>query len=118
MLYGERYDVYSAGTEPGSLNPYAVRALAELGYDLSAHRSKHLEEFMEQDMDVVVTVCDSARENCPWFPGGRQRIHHSFPDPAALSGSDEEKMAGVREIRDRIKDWLVDVFGGTEVKAE
>jgi arsenate reductase (thioredoxin) len=111
MLYGDRYDVYSAGTHPGVVNPYAVRALAELGYDLAGHRSKHIEEFLEREIDVVVTVCDSARENCPWFPGGKERIHHSFPDPAALGGSDDEIMAGVREIRDRMREWLVDVFG-------
>jgi arsenate reductase len=112
MLYGDRYEVYSAGTVPGTMNPYAVKVLAELGYDLLGHRSKHIDEFMEQDLDYVVTVCDSAKEACPYFPGGKHQMHRSFPDPAALSGSDEEVLESVREIRESIKKWLVDTFGG------
>lgn len=116
MLYGERYEVYSAGTEPGVLNPYAVKVMAELGYDLTAHASKHLEEFLEQEIDYVVTVCDSAKENCPYFPGGKVRVHKSFPDPAAVTGNNEVKLNAVRDIRNGIRAWLEGTFGGDEVK--
>ncbi|MDH7498186.1 MAG: arsenate reductase ArsC, partial [Syntrophomonadaceae bacterium] len=92
-LHGDRYEVYSAGTRPYRVNPYAIRAMAEVGIDITHHRSKGLEEFAGQDFDYVVTVCDSARETCPYFPGGRTRLHHSFPDPAAVQGSDDEVLA-------------------------
>lgn len=110
-MYGDRYEAFSAGTEPSRVNPYVTRAMTEIGIDLSSHRSKHLNEFLEKDIDVVVTVCDNANKACPYFPGSVQRIHHSFPDPSAFKGEDSVIMSGVRAVRDEIKDWITAEFG-------
>ena len=109
-LAGDRYDVFSAGTEPGRVHPYAVRVMAEIGMDISLHRSKNVDEFAGHLMDMVITVCDHAKETCPIFPGGAQKIHQSFEDPSALSGSEEAILAGFRRIRDEIKGWMVSAF--------
>ena len=107
--YGDRYEAFSAGTVPGTLNPYAVRAMAEIGIDISGHRSKDLGEFDEQEMDVLVAVCEGGI--CPLFPWAKEEIHREFPDPANLAGTDEEIMAGIRRIRDEITGWLDATFG-------
>jgi len=109
-MYGDRFDVFSAGTNPGVVNPYAIRAMQELGVDMSSHRSKSVDEFMGQDFDYVVTVCDNARKNCPFFPG-KNVIHRAFRDPAAAKGTKEEVMAVFRQIRDEIQSWLKEQFG-------
>ena len=95
-LYGDRYEAFSAGTEPGRVSTGAIRAMAEIGIDISHHRSKSLTEFLDQEFDYVVTVCDHAKESCPYFPGGKKIIHQSFEDPSALTGTEEEIMAGFR----------------------
>ncbi|GIV95682.1 MAG: arsenate reductase [Herpetosiphonaceae bacterium] len=109
-LAGERIDVFSAGTRPSTVHPLAVRAMAERGIDISQQRSKHLNEFLDQPFDEVITVCDSAAESCPLFPGPARRIHWSFPDPAAAEGSEEERLAVFRHVRDaiesRLRAWL------------
>lgn len=110
QLHGDRYEVFSAGTEPSSVNPYVRKAMAEIGIDLSTHRSKHLSEFTGQEMDFVVTVCDNAQANCPYFPSGTL-VHHSFSDPSQFIGSDDEVMGGVRVVRDEIKSWIIEYFG-------
>lgn len=110
-LYGDRYDVFSAGTEPSIVNPYVIRAMAEIGIDLSTHRSKHLNEFTGKQIDLVVTVCDNAQGNCPYFPGGKT-VHRSFRDPSQFRGTDAEIMFGVREVRDEIQKWIEEYFGG------
>lgn len=103
-------DVKSAGTKPSPVNPLAIRAMAERGIDISRQRSKHLNEFLNQPFDYVITVCDQAAEICPIFPGKAERIHWSFPDPAAVQGTEEEKLAAFREVRDgleqRLHTWL------------
>ncbi len=109
-LFGDRYEPHSAGTSPTGVNPYAIRAMQEVGVDISGHRSKGVEEFLEQTFDQVVTVCDSANEACPFFPGGATRTHQSFPDPSSCEGSDEEIMDCVRRVRDEIKGWIVLTF--------
>ncbi|VBB06453.1 low molecular weight phosphotyrosine protein phosphatase [Lucifera butyrica] len=109
--YGDRYESFSAGTEPGKLNPYVVRAMAEIGIDISGHWSKSLNEFLRDEFDYVVTVCDSAKEGCPYFPGGKKLLHESFPDPSGFTGTDEEIMAGVRTVRDQIQQWITETFG-------
>lgn len=114
-LLGSDYDAFSAGTEPGRVNPYVARAMAEIGLDISCHRSKHLNEFIGRDLDYVVTVCDNAKESCPFFPGGKTVLHHSFRDPSSVKGTDEEIMTGVRQVRDEIKDWILKQFGGKQV---
>jgi arsenate reductase len=105
-LYGDLYEVYSAGTEPGDVSPYAVKVMSEIGIDMGAHRSKGIQEFFGQQFDCVVTVCDHAKEACPYFAAGKKILHRSFEDPSALTGTEEEIMAGFREIRDEIKNWI------------
>lgn len=107
--YGDRYRAFSAGTEPGTLNPYVVGAMAEIGIDISGHRVKDLGEFDEHEMDYLVAVCDSG--TCPLFPWAKEEIHQEFPDPSRLAGTDEEIMAGVRRIRDAITAWIDETFG-------
>ena len=113
--YGDRYAVYSAGTQPSGVNPFAVAAMRDLGIDLSDHRSEHIDQFAVTPMDYVVTVCDSARESCPYLPAKQQNIHHSFEDPSAVDGTDAEKLAAFRRIRDEIKVWLDGTFGASGV---
>ena len=102
---GSRYEVMSAGTQPRGVHPLAVRAMAELGIDISeaaGHHAKSLQTFVGQPMDVVVTVCDDAAEECPFFPGARRQEHWSFPDPSAATGTEEERLAAFRVVRDAI----------------
>jgi arsenate reductase len=110
-LLGDRYEAYSAGTEPGEVNPRAVLALLELGIDISGHRSKHVDEFLDRDFDYVVTVCDQAHEVCPVFPGGKELVHHSFVDPSSKEGKEQERQAAFHKARDEIRDWLFKEFG-------
>jgi arsenate reductase len=105
-LAGERMDIASAGTQPSVVNPLAIQAMRERGIDISGHRSKHLSEFLDQPWDSVLTVCDAAAEHCPVFPGPAQRIHWSFPDPAAAAGSEEQRLQMFREVRDAIEAQL------------
>jgi arsenate reductase len=105
-LAGDRFEVFSAGTKPVGLNQNAVQAMSELGIDISGHRSKSVDEFAGQQFDQVMTVCDNANESCPIFPGGGQRIHHSFEDPGAVPG--EKQLEAFRKVRDQISKWLID----------
>lgn len=111
-LDAERFEAQSAGLEPGVLNPYVVKAMAEVGIDISGKLTKDVFDMIKKGAmySYVVTVCDGASaERCPIFPGVTTRLHWSFPDPAALQGTEEEKMAGTRAIRDaieaKIKEW-------------
>jgi arsenate reductase len=99
-------EVHSAGTKPSQVNPLAIEAMKESGIDISGHRSKSVQEFAAQRFDIVITVCDNARETCPIFPGAPGRIHWSFPDPAAVEGSHEEKLRAFRDVRDGLKQRL------------
>jgi arsenate reductase (thioredoxin) len=110
-LYGDRYLAFSAGTEPSALNPYAVRVMQEIGIDISDHRSKSVDEFIDRDLDYVVTVCDHAKEACPFFPGGRKTIHKGFEDPASAAGAEQEKLELFRRVRDEIREWIQNTFG-------
>lgn len=109
-LHGGLYEAYSAGTEPAGVSSYAVKVMAEIGIDISTHRSKGIQEFLGQQFDCVVTVCDHAKETCPYFPGGKKILHQSFEDPSALSGTEEEVMAGFRRVRDEIRSWIESGF--------
>lgn len=86
--------------------------MAELGIDISSHRSKHVNEFFGMDIDYVITVCDHAKQICPFFPGGKRSMHKGFDDPAAFKGSEDEKIAIFRRVRDEIREWIVETFGG------
>jgi arsenate reductase len=92
--------------EPSGVNPYALRAMAEIGIDMASHHSKSVDEFLGMELDYVVTLCDQARQTCPFFPGGKQSLHKGFEDPAAFSGSQEEKMAVFRRVRNEIRGWI------------
>ena len=96
------YHVASAGTKPSSVRPEAIAVMKELGIDISGQRSKSVSEFEGQSFDYVVTVCDNARDNCPVFAGGAQRIHWSLEDAAAVQGTEEERLAAFRRIRDQL----------------
>jgi arsenate reductase (thioredoxin) len=98
-LAGDRYDVFSAGSRATLVNPYAIRAMDEIGVDISAQFSKTYERYLGQPFDAVITVCDNAADNCPFLPGKYTRIHWSFPDPAAVDG-DAAKQQAFREVRD------------------
>ena len=104
------YEVESAGTKPGHVRPEAIAVMKELGIDISGHRSKSVNEFEGQSFDYVVTVCDNARDKCPVFPAGTERIHWSFEDPAAVQGTEEERLAAFRRIRDQIQERVVQFF--------
>ena len=109
-LLGDRYEGQSAGIEPSRVNPYAIKAMAEVGIDISKHRSKSIEEFRGRNFDYVVTVCDSAREACPFFPG-EVLLHKEFRDPSEFRGTEDEIMRQVRQVRDEIKEWMMKTFG-------
>ncbi len=104
-LAGDHFEVFSAGTHPSQVNPLAIAAMDEKGIDLSLHYSKSVDEFAGQQFDTVITVCDNAQEACPVWPGANT-IHHSFTDPAAAAGSDDERLAVFRRVRDEIETWM------------
>jgi arsenate reductase (thioredoxin) len=109
-VYGENFEVYSAGSNPSTVNPYAVKVLEEVGVDISDNRSKSLKEFEDFEFDYVVTVCGGEGEVCPFFLGGKTYLHESFDDPAAVDGSDHEKINAFRRIRDEITEWIKVTF--------
>src|SRR3972149_138622 len=98
-LYGDKYEAYSAGTEPSIVNLYAIKVMNEIGIDISKHRSKGIEEFQDMKFDYVVTVCDNAKETCPFFPGRREYLHKSFDDPSGFEGEGDNKLAVFRKVR-------------------
>jgi arsenate reductase len=110
-LCGDRFQARSAGVTPTQINPYVAKVMAEVGVDLSSHRSKSIMEFQGVTFDYVVTVCDAARENCPFFPGEIQ-MERSFPDPSAFEGSEDEVLRRVRVVRDEIRGWVEETFCG------
>ena len=103
---GDRFDVESAGTHPSTVRPEAIVVMRELDIDISGHRSKSVEEFSGRHFDYVLTVCDRARDTCPVFFGAARTLHHSFEDPAAVAGSEEERLRAFRRIRDELRAWL------------
>jgi arsenate reductase len=102
-LGGDRFDAFSAGTEATRVRPFAVRAMTELGINISGQQSKTLDRYVDQPFDAVITVCDQANEACPVFFGAKERLHWSFPDPSKATGSEEEQLAVYRQIRDGIR---------------
>lgn len=102
-------EVASASVDPHGLNPDAVAAMAEVGVDISGHTSNHVDEYREQPFDLVVTVCDDARERCPVLPGARRQLHRSFPDPAGATGSADQIRAAFRSTRDQLAAFAADL---------
>lgn len=107
-LAGDRFEVASAGTERTRVHPLAIAAMRELGIDLAGHTSKTLDAFTGERFDHVITVCDRANESCPIFPGAAERLHWGFDDPSAATGSDAERLAAFRTVRDAIRERLSD----------
>jgi len=109
-MASERFEVESAGVSPSRVRPEAIAVMRALGIDISSHRSKPVDEFINQHFDYVITVCDNAREQCPVFPTTTKRIHWSFDDPAAAPGDEAARLIVFRrvrdEIRERLRDWL------------
>ena len=105
-LAGDRFEAYSAGTEATYVRPLAIRAMDEVGVDITSQESKTLERYLEEPFDYVITVCDDANEACPFFPGARNRLHWSFEDPSRAGGSEEERLAIFRKVRDEIRERI------------
>ncbi|MCY7375620.1 MAG: arsenate reductase ArsC [Pyrinomonadaceae bacterium] len=104
---GDTFEVKSAGVEPSQVRDEAIKAMGEIGIDISGHRSKSADEFTGQQFDYIITVCDNAKETCPVFPGNATRIHQSFEDPPPTTAGDyESRLAVFRRVRDEIRDWL------------
>ena len=109
--YGDRYDVASAGTEQTRVRPLAIQAMDEMGIDISDQASQTIDAVTrDSTFDVVVTVCDAAREACPYFPARTQNLHHAFEDPSRADGTNEERLAVFRRVRDELADWIDDTF--------
>ena len=105
-IFQDAFEVFSAGTVPSIVRSEAIKVLAEIGIDISNNRSKSVLEFEGREIDYVLTVCDNAKENCPYFPAKTKLIHHAFPDPAAIEGNEEVKLEAFSRVRDQIKDYL------------
>lgn len=114
-MAGDRFEVASAGTEQTHVRPQAIKVMAEKGIDLGAHTSKTLDRFLHEPWGFVITVCDSANEACPVFPAAATRLHWSFPDPSRATGTETEKLAVFRQVRDmiaaRLTEWLQSAKG-------
>lgn len=104
--YSNNWQAFSAGTEQTRVKPLAIEAMAEDDIDITHHTSKTFEQFLDRDLDYVVTVCDSANESCPYFPGAAKRVHAGFEDPSDVTGSHEEQLQAFIETRNKIKKWL------------
>jgi arsenate reductase (thioredoxin) len=100
------FEIYSAGTHPSLVRTEAIKVLREVGIDISGNRSKSVDEFANEEIDYVLTVCDNAKENCPYFPAKAKLIHHNFEDPAVVAGDEETRLAGFRKVRDEIENYL------------
>jgi arsenate reductase len=115
---GAGFEVFSAGTKPSAVRPEAITVMSEIGIDIAGHRSKSVDEFSGQAFDYVVTVCDNARDSCPVFPAGSERMRWSFEDPAAVQGSEQERLAAFRRIRDliheRVRAFVLERGAGTQ----
>ncbi len=107
-IAGDKYEVESAGTIASFVRPQAIAVMREIGIDISGHRSKSLDEFLDQHFDYIITVCDNANQTCPIFPGKASRIHWSFEDPAEATGTEDELIAVFRRVRDAIKQRIID----------
>jgi len=132
-FYGEKYEVFSAGSNPTQINPLAIKVMAEIGIDISKQVSKSIEQFRDKEIDLVVSVCQSsAKLTCSLcsspivmgrpeiintsIPGGKHYLHHGFNDPSEVDGSEDEKIAAFRRTRDEIKKWIFDSFSDLKIE--
>ncbi len=111
--FGDRYEAYSAGTESRGVHPLTRAVLEEMGVDTSGLHSKTIDTYRDVEFDYVVTVCDHAKETCPYFPNARIRLHASFEDPSAAEGDEDVRLSAFRRTRDAIDAWLRESFGGS-----
>ena len=109
-MAGDRFEVYSAGVKPTVVNPLAIKVMAEIGIDISKHRSKSVMEFIDRSFDYVITVCGNAQKTCPVFPGEHEKIHWDMEDPAAAQGGEEDKLKVFRKVRDEIKNNVLAIY--------
>jgi arsenate reductase len=109
-ICSDEYEIHSAGTKPSIVRPEAIKVLAEMGIDISSNRSKCVDEYADREIEYVLTVCDNAQENCPYFPARTRLIHRSFRDPAEIVGDEETRMAAFRSVRDEIREYLESDF--------
>ena len=109
-LHGDRFEAVSGGTEATRVHPAAIEAMAEIGIDISGHYSKSIDVFEGRRFDSIVMVCDDKQTDCPFFPGGKDYIHHAFDDPAACTGTEAEVLACFRKSRDEIRAWIEQTF--------
>ncbi|PKL69475.1 MAG: low molecular weight phosphatase family protein [Methanomicrobiales archaeon HGW-Methanomicrobiales-1] len=109
--YGDRYEVFSAGTKQAKVSTSAIAVMQEIGIDISHHRSKTLDEFRGVSFDIAVTLCDNAHAICPFIPGAKKTIHQGFADPHMIPGSDKTILDGYRRVRDEIAEWIEGEFG-------
>lgn len=114
-LAGGRFEAYSAGTEATKVRPLAIKAMAEVGIDISDYESKMLDRYLSEPWDYVITVCDQANEACPLFPGGGERLHWSFPDPSKAEGSEEQQLEVYRQVRDDIRAQIDGLLAANEI---
>lgn len=110
-LYGDSYEGYSGGTHPSEINPFAVEIMKEIGIDISDHKAKNVSQFVNDQFDYVITVCDKANETCPFFPTAGARLHKGFEDPSRAMGTDQEILNVFTRVRDDIKEWIEQTFG-------
>ena len=110
QFFSNNYVAFSAGTEPGEVNPYATVVMKEIGVDISSHHSKSVKDFSDKKFDYVITVCDKAKENCPIFTNTEKLVHKSFEDPSTFNGTSEEKLNRFKNVRDEITGWLENKF--------
>ena len=113
-LAGDRFEAMSAGTDATHVRPLAIRAMGEIGVDISEQESKTLDRYLHEPFDYVITVCDDANEACPFFPGAQSRLHWSFEDPSKAEGTEEERLAVFRSVRDRIRQRIEDDLVATD----
>lgn len=106
-------EVFSAGVETHGVNPRAIKTMQEDGIDISSHTSNNIDEYRSIDFDSIITVCDNAKERCPYFPSTAKKFHHNFPDPAKASGTEEEVMAEFRKVREMIKEYCKEFVAET-----
>jgi arsenate reductase (thioredoxin) len=109
-LYADRFEAVSGGTKATTVHPGAIKAMAEIGIDISGHRSKSIAEFEGRRFDYIVMVCEEKQADCPFFPGGKEYLHHAFDDPAACPGIEDEILACFRKSRDEIRTWIEETF--------
>lgn len=105
-FHGDKYEAYSAGINPYIVNPVAVEVMKNIGIDMSSHRSKSIDEYLNEEFDVVITVCDNAKEHCPHIAGSKKNLHHTFTNKVPVTGTDAEIFEGFERLRDEIKNWI------------